>query len=465
MRCRDARALLSAQLDDELGAQHRIDAARVEQHLDGCAGCRAARDDYESLRARLRVSEPISVDLVPALRERLAGTPAPAVVTLESRARASRGTRTGWALAAAAAAVIVAIGTVAFVARKDTPVSVSTGTVPGVPELRAPDGASLLLAWTTGGLPEHALAGTRALVGVTDVTLVRGAQLRLTGARDAKGTERLSLPPGAAVPIDALAIDAAGYARDLPTKTARIVRRLPRDGALLGATSARLRGIGAGGSLTFGSTTVRVTAVVADSLVGAAEVVVRDDSPLDIPTQRFLLVAYRGDRSEIESAIGNALQRPVRTRAPGETPYLRYGDAVLPQALVKARFGEFWYRTDAQGVVTIDPGWVDRNIVTVDVPGVGRVRCHRLVADGLRRALVEAAPKNVAPPVAFDPQIVSPSAGLSRHAWGIGLTLYPPKEGVQARTIAKLASAGFTWGGLWLNKSPDYFEWIGTNAS
>jgi hypothetical protein len=89
------------------------------------------------------------------------------------------------------------------------------------------------------------------------------------------------------------------------------------------------------------------------------------------------------------------------------------------------------------------------------------LRCHRRVAAELRRALVEAAPKNAAPAIAFDPQVASPSLGLSRHAWGIGLTLHPVAA---ARTIAKLASVGFTWGGLWLNPSPDYYEWIGTDA-
>jgi hypothetical protein len=228
---------------------------------------------------------------------------------------------------------------------------------------------------------------------------------------------------------------------------------------LLGATSARLRGIGVGGSLTFGATTVRVTAVVADSLVGAAEVVVRDDSPLAIRTPRFLLVAYRGDRSELESAIGNALPRPARFRAPGETPFLRHGDAVLPQALVKARFGEFWYRVDAGGTVTIDPAWVARNIVTVDLPGIGSVRCHRFIASELRRALVEAHPRSAAPAVAFDPELISPGLGLSRHTWGIGINLRTvPAD--QARTIADLARFGFRWGGLWLNRSPDYYEWV-----
>jgi hypothetical protein len=461
MRCRDARALLSARLDDELGASRHHDGARLDQHLAGCTSCQEVRDEYESLRARLRIAEPIAVDLVPALRARLAEAPllVPAPVAGRSDAAPHRGIGTGRVLVAAAVAAIVAIGAVAFATTYDTPVAISTRPPDPTPELRAPNGASLLLAWTTGGLPEGAAARTRALVGVTGVTQVRGTQLRMTGARDARGTELLSLPSGAAIPIDALAIDAAGYARNLPSAAARLVGGLPRDGALLGATSARLRGIGVGGSLSFGATTVRVTGVVEDSLVGAAEIVVRDDSPLAIATPRFLLVAYRGDRSELESAISGALRRPVRFRIPGETPYLRHGDAVLPQALVKARFGEFWYRVSGRGVVSLDPAWVGRNIVTIDVPG-GPVRCNRFVAAELTRVLTEAPSHNVVRAIGFDPQIASPSAELSRHAWGIGLTLRPAAK-YRTRTIAALDYFGFTWGGLWLNPSPDYFEWVG----
>jgi hypothetical protein len=455
MRCREARALLSARLDDEL---RPAEASRLDHHLASCRSCQSARESYASLRTRLRVSEPISVDLVPALRDRLAGLPTPVLATLDrSGARDARRVRTVAVAAAAAIALIVAIS---FVVRNPTRDDVSTSRPPAIPELRAPNGASLLLAWTTSGLPDHALDRTRALVGVVGVTEVRGSELRLTAERDAHGTERFSLPPGAAIPVDALAIDVAGYARDLPVSAARLVRGLPRDGALLGATSARVRGIGTGGSLVFGQTTVRVTGVIADSLVGAAEIVVRADSPLGVRTPRFLLVAYRGDRSELEGAIRDALRREVRFRAPGETPYLRHGDAVLPQALVKARFGEFWYRTDARGTVTLDPRWVARNIVTIDDPGVGRVRCHRLVAAALRHALADVVPRATALPLSFDPQVVSPT-GISRHAWGIGVTVRVAPD-QRARTIARMAEAGFTWGGQWLNRSPDYYEWVGS---
>jgi hypothetical protein len=113
--------------------------------------------------------------------------------------------------------------------------------------------------------------------------------------------------------------------------------------------------------------------------------------------------------------------------------------------------------------VTIDPAWVARNIVTIEVPGVGKLRVHRLIAAALSTALVEVAPAGRAPAVAFAPQLISAGLGLSRHTWGIGLSL-PTTPGDRSRTIARLAAAGFAWGGLWLNPSPDYYEWVGAAA-
>ena len=93
-----------------------------------------------------------------------------------------------------------------------------------------------------------------------------------------------------------------------------------------------------------------VSGVVEDASIGGAELAV--DIPtgerLGLTTPRYLLVAYRGDRPALEDHLRAAL-RPetvVRFRGPGETPYLRHADAVLPQAQIKARFGEFSIATD-----------------------------------------------------------------------------------------------------------------------
>jgi len=457
MRCREATPLLSAALDDELAAPER---SRLDEHVAGCSRCRRERAAYESVRTQLRVSEPIAVDLAPAIRAQLAGTPRDVVVDLEPR-RARRRPARPRRIAGAAALVAALLAGAVFVARQTAPVRVATRSEPTPLELGAPRGESLLLAWTTGGLPAGALRRTRAIVGVRAVTEVRGAELMLTGERDASGRERVRVPNGAAIPLDAFGIDPVSYARDIPdAANARLVRELPRDGALLGATSARLRGIGAGGTLTFGSTTVRVTGVVPDSLVGAAEVVLSNAGPLPIATPRFLLVRYTGDRSDTTGAIQRALGTTVRFRAPGETPYLRQGDAVLPQALVKARFGEFWYRTGPGKSVTIDPAWIARNIVTVAVPGGGEVRVHRLIAAPLEHALRSANVHPSAAPIGFALDPVTVHTGLSRHDWGIGIVI-PGSDAGRPNTIAAFAARGFRWGGLWLNRSPNYFEWVG----
>jgi hypothetical protein len=461
MRCRDARTALSARLDSALDPRL---SAQLDAHLVTCAGCRAEAARYQQLRTQLRLSEPIATDLVPALRERLSVLGAPvALDRARERARAHALRRRSRVLiAVVAAALIVAV---VFARGSTLHVELSPATPSGSERLAPPHGESLLLAWTSTGLPNGALSGVRTLVGVDAVTEVRGDDLRLTGTHDANGRSRLSLPRDAQIPIDALAVDPSGYARNLPADAARLVRALPRDGAILGATSARLRGIGVGGTLTFGTTTarattVRVTGVLDDSLVGAAEVVVRTDSVLAVPTPRFLLIAYHGDRAELEVAVHDRWHRPVRFRGPGETPYLRYGDAVLPQALVKARFGEFWYRFVDQRHVSIDPQWIARNIVTVDLPGIGRIACHRLVADDLRRAFADLAVATPTAAVAYQPQFIGFGLGLSRHTWGIGLS-WRGASAAGSKAIDRLDQAGFRWGGRWLNPSPNYFEWVG----
>ncbi|HUF83678.1 MAG TPA: hypothetical protein VMQ81_03695 [Acidimicrobiia bacterium] len=78
---------------------------------------------------------------------------------------------------------------------------------------------------------------------------------------------------------------------------------------------------------------------------------------------------------------------PVRFRVPGETPYLRHGDAVLTQLEVKQRFGEFAYR-DTGGDVEIEPAWVANNVVPVDGT-FGATRCHRGVAELVTAAVDE----------------------------------------------------------------------------
>ncbi len=135
-----------------------------------------------------------------------------------------------------------------------------------------------------------------------------------------------------------------------------------------------------------------VTAVVPDEIIGAAEVVISQatGSSLGVVTPRYLLISYEGDRLAVEAAVRSSFGGlPVRLRAPGETPFLRYGDAVLPQSLIKAQFGEFAYRMLDERSFEPDPGWVAENIVTTELPLLGQVTCHRSVVPLVHNAMAE----------------------------------------------------------------------------
>jgi hypothetical protein len=224
-----------------------------------------------------------------------------------------------------------------------------------------------------------------------------------------------------------------------------------------------------------------VAAVVPDETVGAAEVVVDRATGvrLGIATPRALLVAHAGDRVAVEAALAQAQALApggaVRFRAPGETPYLRAGDAVLPQVVLKDVFGEFAYRRGPPGdrAVQIDPAWVAANIAEADLPVLGRVRCHRAVLAALEAALAGLEAHGLASVVApggFDgcwvPRLIRPGTPLSHHSWGVALDLNYRlnPSGVTSvqdpRLVEALERAGFGWGGRWLVPDPAHFEYV-----
>jgi hypothetical protein len=286
--------------------------------------------------------------------------------------------------------------------------------------------------------------------------------------------------PGWAIPLDAAAVDPATYAAVVPAADRATVAGLGPDQALLGETSARLRRLGPGGRLELaGGGALMVAAVVPDETVGAAEVVVEraTGERVGVTTPRALIVAHAGDRAAVETALVRALApgTPVRFRAPGETPYLRAGDAVLPQVVLKDIFGEFSYREARPGdrAVEIDPAWVAANIAEVDLPVVGPARCHRAVVAALEAALADLEARGLAAAVApggFDgcwvPRLVRPGTPLSHHSWGVALDLnyrLNPSGLTSAqdpRLVEALERAGFGWGGRWLVPDAAHFEYV-----
>jgi hypothetical protein len=159
----------------------------------------------------------------------------------------------------------------------------------------------------------------------------------------------------------------------------------------------------------------------------------------------------------------------VRVRGPGETPFFRAGDAVLPQAMVKERFGEFSWRPGAGGTFVQDQGWAAARLATARVPILGRVRCNRVLLPALAGAMEELRRRNLGrlvDPEAYagcwNPRLTRSGSGISRHAWGAALDLNVGSPSARdLRLVEVMERWGFTWGGRWLVPDPIHFEWLG----
>ena len=72
---------------------------------------------------------------------------------------------------------------------------------------------------------------------------------------------------------------------------------------------------------------------------------------------------------------------------------------------VKRLFGEFAFRPRGSSAVEIDQVWVEANLVTVELPLLGTVRCHRryaAVLDSVLQGLVDDGLADVIDPGAFE---------------------------------------------------------------
>lgn len=336
----------------------------------------------------------------------------------------------------------------------------------------------LLLAWTSGGLPSGFAADVAALPSVVQVTEVRGGLLELTGSRDTEGTPVDDFPDGWVVPLDAIAVDPPTYATFVPKSAVPAFSDLGPGQALLSETGAKLRGLDEGASLDLvGRMTLTVAGIVDDAHAAGAEVVLSASTAQGSPagTPRYLLVSYIGDRAGAEDGIRRLVDDgpALRLRGPGETPVLRHGDAVLPQAEIKERFGEFAYRRGPGRALEQDPAWIEAHITTAGVPIIGTVRCHRAVLPILKAALADLEREHLGHTIDLDgyagchePRLISSQDSVSRHAWGIALDINVddnPAGQASAqdpRLVATLERWGFGWGGHWLVPDPAHFEYL-----
>lgn len=368
----------------------------------------------------------------------------------------------GYALAIAFAPGVVAPSMTPEPGERTAPDTTTTSSTTATSTTSTLAAAETYLIWSTGGLtPELVTSLTDAF---EDISVVRGDAVELDAG------------DGAVVPLDALAIDPQSHAVFDPAGS---LAGLRPGLVVLGETSADFRGAGVGDLLTIGGVDYEVTAIAPDDVVGAAEVVfAQSDASSPVTTDRYVLVSTEMARNEFEDRVRAMYDgpAPLRIRTEGETPWLRHGDAVLPQILIKKSLGEFSYANRSGSEFSQDPEFVGTNIVTTQIPILGEVRCHRTVAemlDGAMSQLVEEGLGHLVDPAGFagcwNPRYIRPttgrSSGISRHAWGAAVDLNTPSNPIGSagtqdpRLVEVMAEWGFTWGGDWLVPDPMHFEY------
>jgi hypothetical protein len=368
----------------------------------------------------------------------------------------------GYAIAVVASPGVVAPSVTPEPGDRTAPAPTTTSTTMPASTTLPASRPEIYLVWSTGGLTPDLANGL--IERFDEVSVVRG------------DTVELDTDDGWLVPLDGLAIDPVAH---VPFDTGRSLRDLQPGTVALGETSSSFRGLGVGDAMSISGTSYEIVAIAPDGVVGAAEVIFSaSDENSPVVTDRYSLVSTDLERNEFETIVRDLYDgpAPLRIRSQDETPWMRHGDAVLPQIFIKTALGEFAYSSRSGSEFSQDPVYVDANIVDAEVPILGAVTCHETVVEMLRGAmneLVEEGLGHLVDPAGFagcwNPRYIRATtgkpAGISRHAWGAGIDLNAASNPVgsagtqDSRLVATMADWGFTWGGDWLVPDPMHFEY------
>ncbi|HWL90952.1 MAG TPA: M15 family metallopeptidase [Actinomycetota bacterium] len=366
------------------------------------------------------------------------------------------------------------------------PAPPGTRTVAPLP-LTRPSAPETFLAWVPRGLPDGFADRVKRLPVIGRITVVAEDNVWLARSWSAAG-ELVDHPaPPHRIPLDAAAVDTSSFAPFLPPADRSTLAAVENGEGILGSTSASVRGLGPGAILDFGrGGHVRIAAVLPDELVGAAELLVSAETGrrIGVARDRYLLVQPAEGQRLSSRSLKRTIQPllpgdlgvfgRVQVRAPGETPYFRAGDAVLPPVLLKVLFGEFAARTlrGEPGYIEVDPAWRRSHLVTTRIPLLGQVTCHRGIVPQLRGAMADLRSAGLARLAksfngCFVPRFISrdPTAMLSHHTWGIAFDMNlvgnyygdPPHQ--DPRLVDMLERWGFLWGGLFVVPDGNHFEY------
>jgi hypothetical protein len=318
--------------------------------------------------------------------------------------------------------------------------------------------------------------------------LLHTGTLGLHGVYRGKAAVALA-PAGGQWPYSSAAVDVASatelYGKDVGDA-------LARGGAVMTKTSAGLARAQRGDLLQLvkwsgGLINIGLVAVFDDARLPAELLVSTKAAALMgfVRPSSVLIYNYKNDATIDKALTHQGLRRTdVRISRGGSSPT---PDSTLGLADTKVRLGQFWYIPRGNGAVTVDPAWVQANVVRRVYTGVAVAAwCHKVVIPAIQSALSEVAASGLAGAIdlantnryggCYGPREVRAAGGttggsLSRHTWAMALdmnTATNPMGGVptmDCRVVRIFRKWGFAWGGNFTTPDGMHFEWVGEDRS
>ena len=283
---------------------------------------------------------------------------------------------------------------------------------------------------------------------------------------------------GEPVDLEVLVIEVTSFRPLTPDVTAQNVgvwERLVDGDVVVRHDVAQRLGLELGGMLTLQTSDgdevpVRVGAFAANGAPPLADLLVERDLGARLGAGVIDTLIVGGADTAPDTLAADLAERlgvtavPVRPPAPQQAPARRSGSVTLEA---------FSYTSRGDGTIAIDQAWVARNIVPVEIPGMGTTRCHRVMAPQLTAALRDVAAAGLYDHLqprqfggCFAPRhiLFDPRRGLSMHAWGLAIDFNVRDNGYGAtprmdRRIVEIFEAwGFAWGGHWRTPDGMHFE-------
>lgn len=261
---------------------------------------------------------------------------------------------------------------------------------------------------------------------------------------------------------------------------------------LLGQTvptpeAAEKLGLEGGGEIEIdGDPAYPVGALADNGAPNIADVLVqhpRGDRTLDLGKPNVLVIGAEAGIAvqELERDLRRTLQSArIDNLLPGTAivpaPPTAAMGARAPQAVGRVEggvIGSMSFQILENGFIRPDPGWVAANIVSGEVPILGRVTCHRLMIPRLAGALAEVQEADLGHLIrprdyggCYVPRFIdrNPRRPLSNHAFGLAVDLnvstnhFGTRGDMDARIVQIFARWGFNWGGFWSPPDPMHFE-------